>query len=595
MMSTPKMNPGSLHDVIKKRSDSLNLLFKEALVDYANKLWKYEIITDAAYENVLDTTKGGKEDRASSLCKALYNTVKVAEFPKQKIHMTHFLDTLEDVGGTETAAVLRKDLADLGIHILPRYSVQVSDHKNFHSEPANPAVMGYNQGIGYEVPFVNESQIGRSSQSTMPVNRDLPTTPPNIVLPISQHPLKNNSAPNLLQHEILTGKTNAPQRQVYPSPQGYQNSGAMQIPSESFQKFPIRESTDDSNRKAVEAFQGSGDQVLDIEEYRKVTRRISSMSSLETDFVCNQYIYFRDKCQQQQEELTSIWKTAAEQQKLDEEKQRAQYFQLFEAEKHQEMRDNKLKKQENILREEEKRLKEQEQQQHRRQKEKENALSEREKQLQVQQNQQQQESIALTKKKVTLQDQERQQEQETKRLTKREEILVERESILEERVKQQDKREKDTEVMLGELKKRLDQMITIQQEQNGKDQILLERERILIDQSSSQERRGKHLEERENRLDERVKQFDKQKGEQEKQLKQDKQKLDKHKNEQDERDKRQEDRDRRLASQLKEKQLEGKTYMYSWLIHFSLLIVILVLLIYTSEITAFGRHFTRSS
>ena len=572
MMSTPKMNPGSLHDVIKKRSDSLNLLFKEALVDYANKLWKYEIITDAAYENVLDTTKGGKEDRASSLCKALYNTVKVAEFPKQKIHMTHFLDTLEDVGGTETAAVLRKDLADLGIHILPRYSVQVSDHKNFHSEPANPAVMGYNQGIGYEVPFVNESQIGRSSQSTMPVNRGLPTTPPNLVLPISQHPLKNNSVPNLLQHEILTGKTNAPQRQVHPSPQD------SQIPSESFQKFPIRESTDDSNGKAVEAFQGSGDQVLDvqIEEHRKVTRRISSMSSLEIDFAFyKEYIYFRDKCQQQQENLIAIWKTAAEQHKVNEEKQRAQYF--------QDTRDSELKKQEKILQEEkrlqeeEKKLKEQEQQQHRRQEEKEKALSEREKQLQVQQDQQQQESIALTKKKEGLQDQERQQEQETKRITKREEILVERESILEERVKQQDKREKDTEVMLAELKKRLDQMITIQQEHNGKDQILLERERILIDQSSSQEKRGKHLEERENQLDERVKQFDKQKGEQEKQLKQDKQKLDKHKNEQDERDKRQEDR---LTSQLKEKQLEGKTYMYSWLIHFSLLIVILVLLIY---------------
>ena len=64
----------------------------------------------------------------------------------------------------------------------------------------------------------------------------------------------------------------------------------------------------------------------------------------------------------------------------------------------------------------------------------------------------------------------------------------------------------------------------------------MERERILIDQSSSQEKRGKRLEERENRLDERVKQF--------------------------------------------EKQLEGKAYIYSWLIHFSLLIVILVLLIY---------------
>ena len=577
------MNPGSLHNVIKKRSDSLNLLFKDALVDYANKLWKYEIITDAAYENVLDPAKGGKEDRASSLCKALYNTVKVAEFPKQKIHMTHFLDTLEDLGGTETAEKIRKDLADLGIHILPRYSVPVSDHKSFHSEPANPAVMSYNLGVGYEVPFVNESQVGRSSQSTMPVNRGLPTTPPNLVLPISQHPLKNNSAPNLLQYEILTGKTNAPQSQVYPSPQGYQNSEAMQFPSESFQKFPIRESTDDSNGKAVEAFQGSGDQALDVhvEEYRKVTRRISSMSSLETtDFVCNQYIYFRDKCQQQHEQLTSIWKIAAEQQKLDKEKQQANFFKLFEVEKHQELRDSKLKEQEKILQEEEKRLKEQEQQQHRRQKEKEDALSEREKQLQVKQNQQQQESIALTKKKVTLQEQQRQQEQETKRLTKREESLAERERKLEERVKQQDKREKDTEVMLAELKKRLDQIITIQQEQNGKDEIFLKREKILIDQSSSQEKREKRLEERENRLDERVKQFDKQKGEQEKQLKQDKQKLDQYKNEQDERDKRQEDRDRRLASQLKEKQLEGKTYIYSWLIHFSLLIVILGLLIY---------------
>lgn len=500
------MNRGCLHGIIKKRSDSLNLLFKEALVDYTNKLWKYEIITDTEHGNVLDPAKGGKEDRASSLCKALYNTVKVAEFPKQKIHMTHFLDTLEDLGGTETAEKIRKDLTDLGIHILPRYSVPVSDHKSFHSEPANPAVMGYNQGIGYEVPFVNESQIGRSSQSTMPVNCGLPTTPLNLVLPISQHPLKNNSAPNLLQHEILTGKTNAPQRQVHPSPQ---DSRAMQIPSESFQKFPIRESTDDSNGKAVEAFQGSGNQVIDVsvEEHRKVIRKISSISSLETDFVCNQYIYFRDKCQQYQEEVISILKTVAEQQKLDEEKQRAQYVQQFEAEKRQEMRDSKLKKQEKILREEEKRLKEQEQQQHRRQKEKEDALLEREKQLQVNQNQQQQESITLTKKKVALQDQERNQEQETKRLTKTEEALVERERILEERVKQQ---EKDTKVILAELKKRMDQMITIQQE----------------------------------------------------------------------RDKRQEDRDKRLASQLKEKQLEGKTYIYSWLIHLSLLIVILGLLIY---------------
>ena len=140
------MNRGCLHGIIKKRSDSLNLLFKDALVDYAIKLWKYDIITDAVRENVLDPGKGGKEERASSLFTALYNAVKVADLANQTVHMIHLVDILEDVSGAQIGAVLRKDLADFDIHIPLRMKrpVPVSDHKGYHSETT----------------CVNESQMG---------------------------------------------------------------------------------------------------------------------------------------------------------------------------------------------------------------------------------------------------------------------------------------------------------------------------------------------------------------------------------------------------------------------------------------------------
>ena len=138
------MNRGCLHGIIKKRSDSLNLLFKDALVDYATKLWKYDIITDALRENVLDPGKGGKEERASSLFTALYNAVKVADLANQTVHMIHLVEILEDVSGAQIGAVLRKDLADFDIHITLKRPVLVSDHKGYHSEPA----------------CVNESQMG---------------------------------------------------------------------------------------------------------------------------------------------------------------------------------------------------------------------------------------------------------------------------------------------------------------------------------------------------------------------------------------------------------------------------------------------------
>ena len=140
------MNRGCLHGIIKKRSDSLNLLFKDALVDYANKLWKYDIITDAVRENVLDPSKGGKEERASSLFTALYNAVKVADLANQTVRMINLVESLEDVSGAQIGAVLRKDLADLDVQIPLRMKrpVIVSDHNGYHSEPAR----------------VNESQMG---------------------------------------------------------------------------------------------------------------------------------------------------------------------------------------------------------------------------------------------------------------------------------------------------------------------------------------------------------------------------------------------------------------------------------------------------
>ena len=140
------MNRGCLHGIIKKRSDSLNLLFKDALLDYATKLWKYDIITDAMRENVLDTSKGGKEERASRLFTALYNAVKVADLANQTVHMIRLVESLEDVSGAQIGAELRKDLADLDIDIPLRMKrlVLVSDHKGYHSESA----------------CVNESQMG---------------------------------------------------------------------------------------------------------------------------------------------------------------------------------------------------------------------------------------------------------------------------------------------------------------------------------------------------------------------------------------------------------------------------------------------------
>ena len=137
------MSRGCLHRIIKKRSDSLNVLFKDALVDCATKLWKYDIITDAVRANVLDPSKGGKEERASNLFTALYNAVKVADLANQTVHMIRLVEISEDVGGTQIGAVLRKDLAGFDIQI-PKRPVLVSDHKGYHSESA----------------CVNESQMG---------------------------------------------------------------------------------------------------------------------------------------------------------------------------------------------------------------------------------------------------------------------------------------------------------------------------------------------------------------------------------------------------------------------------------------------------
>ena len=114
-------------------------------MEYATNLWSREIITDAVKENVLDPSKGGKEERASSLFTALYNAVKVAEPTKQTVHMIRLVGILEDVGGTQIGAVLRGDLADFDIHIPPKiqHSVFASDHKEYHSETT----------------YVNESQM----------------------------------------------------------------------------------------------------------------------------------------------------------------------------------------------------------------------------------------------------------------------------------------------------------------------------------------------------------------------------------------------------------------------------------------------------
>ena len=136
----------SLHSIIKKWSSYLTFLFKEGLVEYATNLWSHEIITDAVKENVLDTSKGGKEERASSLFTALYNAVKVAEPTKQTIHMIRLVGILEDVGGTQIGEVLREDLAEFDIHIPSKIkrSVFASKHKKYHSETT----------------YVNECQMG---------------------------------------------------------------------------------------------------------------------------------------------------------------------------------------------------------------------------------------------------------------------------------------------------------------------------------------------------------------------------------------------------------------------------------------------------
>ena len=105
-------------------------------MEYATNLWSREIITDAVKENVLDTTKGGIEERASSLFTALYNAVKVADPVKQGIYLIRLVGILEDVGGTQIGAVLRGDLAELDINIPSKIkrSVFASGHKEYHLE-----------------------------------------------------------------------------------------------------------------------------------------------------------------------------------------------------------------------------------------------------------------------------------------------------------------------------------------------------------------------------------------------------------------------------------------------------------------------------
>ena len=152
----------NLKCVVRHHSVGLINVFKQDLVGFTNELWSYSIITGAVKDNILDSSKGGVDLRASNLLSSICNTLSpLQNRSEQYVYMKFVLDMLEKAGESPLATSMRTELASMGVDIPPLYANPMPDvrDRQFNTEPV---------GNEYTVPHMYETQKRKQNESIVP-------------------------------------------------------------------------------------------------------------------------------------------------------------------------------------------------------------------------------------------------------------------------------------------------------------------------------------------------------------------------------------------------------------------------------------------
>ena len=158
----------NLKCVVQHHSVELINVFKQDLVGFTNQLWGYSIITEAVKDNILDSSKGGVDLRASNLVSSFCNTLSpLKNLSQQYAYMKFLLDMLEKAGESTLATSMRTELTNMDVDIPPLYANPMPDVRDrpFNTEPV---------GNEYTVPHMDETLKRKRDEPIVPA------FPPNV-------------------------------------------------------------------------------------------------------------------------------------------------------------------------------------------------------------------------------------------------------------------------------------------------------------------------------------------------------------------------------------------------------------------------------